>query len=113
MALVRITQFTVNPADADEMLARRAALISAVRAAYPGLTEARLARVDEQTWIDIWRWDSAASLDAALSGVQAAPLRRRLGRSRSPRTPPPIRARSSTSDDSCVPTDEDPDATNV
>jgi Antibiotic biosynthesis monooxygenase len=74
MALVRITQFTVNPADADEMLARRAALISAVRAGYPGLTEARLARVDEQTWIDIWRWDSAASLDAALSGVQAGAL---------------------------------------
>lgn len=69
MSIVRITRFTANPADADEMLARRAALISAVRAAYSGLSETRLGRVDEQTWVDTWRWDSVAELDAAQAGV--------------------------------------------
>ena len=73
MAIIRTTRFKADPARATEVVARRAELISAVRAAYPGLTEARLTQVDEGTWVDMWRWDSAASLAAALAGAPALP----------------------------------------
>ncbi len=71
MTVLRITRFTVNPADAEEMQARRATLVSAIRATSPGLVETRLAKYDDQTWIDIWRWDSPASAQTALDGVSA------------------------------------------
>jgi hypothetical protein len=73
MSVIRMTRFVVQPADVELMLDRRADLISAVRAAYPGLTEARLARLDDQTWIDMWCWDSAASVQTALAGAPALP----------------------------------------
>jgi quinol monooxygenase YgiN len=69
MTVVRTTRLVVAPENADELLARRASLIAAVRAAHPGLVETRLARVDERTFVDTWRWDSAASLHCALDAV--------------------------------------------
>ena len=74
MPVIRTTRFEVAPPDVEEMIARRNALVAAVRDAFPGLTEARLARVGEQTWIDSWRWESAASLDAALKAAAAGAL---------------------------------------
>jgi hypothetical protein len=73
MAVIRTTRFTVDPADVDEMIVKRAELIAAVRAAFAGLTEARLARVDEETWVDAWRWDSPVSMQVALAGAPALP----------------------------------------
>jgi hypothetical protein len=73
MAVIRTSRFKTDPAHAGEMLARRADLISAVRAAHPGLAEARLARVGEDTWIDTWRWDSPASMQAALADAPSLP----------------------------------------
>lgn len=69
MAVIRTTRLEVAPENADELLARRAALIAAVRAAHPGLTGTRLARVDERTFVDTWTWESASSLRRALDGV--------------------------------------------
>lgn len=74
MPIIRMTRFEVAPADVEEMIARRNALVAAVRNAFPGLTEARLARVGEQVWIDSWRWESAASLDAALQAAATGAL---------------------------------------
>lgn len=73
MAVVRITRFSVDPANVEEMVNRRAKLVDAVRAAYPGLAEARLARLGDETWIDTWRWDSAANVEAALAGAPELP----------------------------------------
>lgn len=70
MALISVTRFQADPADAEQVRARHAALVTAVRATQPGLTEARLGRLNDETWVGIWRWDSAASLQAAR---QAAP----------------------------------------
>jgi quinol monooxygenase YgiN len=75
MPLISVTRFQADPADADQVLARHAALVSAIRATLSGLTEARLGRLDEETWVGVWRWDSAASLQAArqtLPGTAAA-----------------------------------------
>ena len=73
MALIRTTRFTADPADAGTMLERRRKLLEAVRAAFAGPVETRLIRVDERTWVDIWRWDSHESLRAALGGAPRLP----------------------------------------
>jgi quinol monooxygenase YgiN len=70
MPLISITRFQADPAHAEQVQARHAALVTAIRATLPGLTEARLGRLNDETWVGIWRWDCAASLAAAR---QAAP----------------------------------------
>ncbi|HSK91385.1 MAG TPA: antibiotic biosynthesis monooxygenase [Euzebyales bacterium] len=73
MAVLRLTRFTADPDNTEELLAKRAALIAAVRDAFPGLTEARLAKLDDGTWLDVWRWDSTASMRAALESAPTIP----------------------------------------
>lgn len=73
MAVLRIVRFKTDPAQAEEMLLIRAGLIAATRERFPGLTETRLARVDEGTWIDHWRWESAGHMQAALDAVATIP----------------------------------------
>ncbi|MGC4787737.1 hypothetical protein ACLQ22_07815 [Micromonospora sp. DT178] len=73
MTLIRTTRFTADPADADTVLKRRAKLLDAIRAAYDGPAETRLVRVDERTWVDMWRWDSPETLRAALEGAPGLP----------------------------------------
>ena len=74
MAVIRTIRFEVAPADVEEMIARRNALVAAVRNAFPGLAKASLARAGDQVWIDSWRWESAASLDAALQAAATGTL---------------------------------------
>lgn len=73
MSVLRITRFTADPAQVDQLLARRAELIAAIRASYHGLIETRLARIDDETWIDEWRWESAATFQAATDGAPNMP----------------------------------------
>jgi hypothetical protein len=73
MALIRTTRFTADPADADAVLERRRNLLDAIRARFFGPVEARLIRVDERTWVDMWRWDSPETLQAALAGAPSLP----------------------------------------
>ena len=74
MAVIRTVRFEVAPTDVEEMIARRNALVTEVRNAFPDLTEARLARAGERVWIDSWRWESAASMDAAVRAVATGAL---------------------------------------
>ena len=73
MAVLRLTHFKTDPADTEELLVRRAALVAAVRKACPGLLHAQLVKVDDETWIDAWRWDSRASAEAALAQAPNLP----------------------------------------
>lgn len=73
MAVLFLIRFTTDPDQAEEMLAARAALIAAVRDRCSGLTEARLSKLDEGTWLDVWRWDSRASMQAALDAAPTIP----------------------------------------
>jgi quinol monooxygenase YgiN len=73
MAVLSIARFKADPGDTEELLARRATLIAATRAKFPGLNDARLARLDEETWVDVWEWDSQASLQTALAGAHDLP----------------------------------------
>jgi len=65
MGVARIHHYTVEPADVEELLARRAALIAAVRAAYPGLAGTQLTRLEDGTFTDSWCWDTAEHMRAA------------------------------------------------
>jgi hypothetical protein len=73
MALIRTTRFTADPADADAVLQRRRNLLAAIRARFSGPAETRLIRVDERTWVDMWRWDSHEALQAALDEAPSLP----------------------------------------
>jgi hypothetical protein len=73
MSVLRLTRLTVDADRADEMLVRRAALIEAVRRMTDGLTDTRLARVDDETWLDVWRWDSGEALDEVTATAPGLP----------------------------------------
>lgn len=73
MAVLRIVRFKTDPDRAEEMLQTRARLIAATRERFAGLTETRLARLDEATWIDHWRWESADHMQRALDNVTTIP----------------------------------------
>jgi hypothetical protein len=69
MADIRIHRYVVDPSDLEELLARRATLITAIRADHPGLAETRLIRLEHGTFVDAWRWDSAEQMEAALAAA--------------------------------------------
>jgi hypothetical protein len=65
MATTTITRFEADPAAADDLCRRHAELVAAVRAAAPGLVDARLGRVDDTRWVALWHWESAEGVAAA------------------------------------------------
>ncbi len=64
MSLIAVTRFEATTDDATDIRTQHNALVDAVRAAIPGLTEARLGRLENQ-WVGVWRWESADDLKAA------------------------------------------------
>jgi hypothetical protein len=68
MTVLRLDSFTIDPADTRELLTRHAALAAVAKDAFPGLIDVQLAKIDDQTWIDVWRWDSLANAQAAAQG---------------------------------------------
>jgi hypothetical protein len=76
MAVSRTHRYSVDPSDLDELISRRAELIAAMRAAHPGLSEARLTRLDDGTFTDVWRWDSAEQMQAARADMASFPQAR-------------------------------------
>ena len=69
MADIRTHHYAVDPADLDELIARRATLIEAMRAAHPGLKHTRLTRLADGTFSDVWRWESAEQMQAAAADM--------------------------------------------
>jgi hypothetical protein len=67
MALVRIHQYAVTPADLPELLTRRAAVIAAIRAKHSGLSHTQLTRHGNDTFTDVWRWNTEEEMQAALA----------------------------------------------
>lgn len=73
MTLLRITRFAVDPGQEGEMLARRSVMIDELRRRYSGPVETRLARVDDEHWLDVWRWDSPEQAADAMAGAPGIP----------------------------------------
>ncbi|MFC9996605.1 hypothetical protein [Nocardia sp. NPDC127526] len=74
MAVVRMHRFRVARADLENLLAQRRTLIDGIRLANPGLTETRLTRLEDGTYLDTWRWDRAENMLAAIAAAQGVPL---------------------------------------
>jgi hypothetical protein len=73
MTNIRIHRYAVDEENLDEFIARRAALIAAMRERHPGLTETRLIKLDNGTFVDTWRWASADEMQAAFASVPDMP----------------------------------------
>lgn len=73
MTYVRITRFKTDPANEQAMIEKRAVLIAAVRESFPGLTEARLGRLEDGTWVDHWYWEDAEIMQKALAAAPTIP----------------------------------------
>ncbi|MCP2323299.1 hypothetical protein HDA40_001806 [Hamadaea flava] len=73
MTAVRVHHYTVDPAGLEQLLARRAELITGIRSGFPGLQETRLTRLDDGTYQDVWRWETAELRDAAVAAAAAFP----------------------------------------
>ncbi|MEU8250029.1 hypothetical protein [Nonomuraea sp. NPDC048916] len=73
MSAVRSHIYSVDPADLEEFLARRASLIGTIRETHPGLTMTLLVKLDDGTYSDTWHWESGAQLDAALAAISTFP----------------------------------------
>ena len=65
MTVLRLDNFTIDPADTGELLTRHAALAAVAKDAFPGLIDVQLAKIDDQTWLDVCRSDSLANAQAA------------------------------------------------
>ena len=70
MATFELARYTIDPARADELVDRWQEAVAAIRSRFPGLVEANLVRIDDATWMDIWRWETHRE---ALAAAEAAP----------------------------------------
>ena len=70
MKTFELARFRVASQDAEKLLARWPAAVEAIRTACTGLIDAKLVRIDETTWMDIWQWESH---DLAKVAAQTAP----------------------------------------
>jgi hypothetical protein len=73
---LELVRFTVDPARREEFLRLRPAAIDALRAAYPGLLEARLAEQDDGSFIDVLWWSSREEAEAAAAAFPEIPAAR-------------------------------------
>jgi quinol monooxygenase YgiN len=74
VSTVRTHTYRVEPGNLEQLLAQRANLIAGIRAANPGLLEARLTRHEDGTYTDVWRWESVEQMTGALAAAAGFPL---------------------------------------
>lgn len=70
MATFELARYRIDPTNADELARRWRAAVVAIRDRFPGLIEANLARLDDDTFMDVWRWESH---ETAVGAAQEAP----------------------------------------
>src|SRR5687767_772515 len=73
MEAFELARFRVDPSKVDRLRSAWRHAVDAIRARFPGLLEANLARLDERTWLDVWRWESAEAARAAAKGAHEVP----------------------------------------
>ena len=74
MASVRTHRYTLAPDQMDKFLAQRAELIGQWRAAGFDLVETRLYRLEDETYLDVWRWASDEVMAKAFDAMGEIPL---------------------------------------
>ena len=74
MATVRTHRYMLGPDQVEKFLAQRAELIGQWRAAGLDLVETRLYRLEDGTYLDIWRWASDEVMAKAFDTMGEIPL---------------------------------------
>jgi hypothetical protein len=74
MATVRTHRYTVETGNLAAMLERRTNLINGIRSANPAFADATLIRLEDGSYLDIWRWDSADDMQRAAQAARDFPL---------------------------------------
>jgi hypothetical protein len=72
-ATVRTHRYTLAPDQVEKFLVRRAELIGQWRAAGFDLVETRLYRLEDGTYLDIWRWASDEVMAKAFDTMGEVP----------------------------------------
>ena len=73
MTAMELARFTVDPDDADAMLAARPAMLRALRERFDGFESLQLVRLDERTWLDVVRWADRAAADRGAATIGEVP----------------------------------------
>lgn len=73
MPAVRVHRYAVDPGDLEKFLVQRTELIRAIKN-NPAFVGAVLTRLEDGTYTDTWRWESAEQLQAALEASAGFPL---------------------------------------
>jgi hypothetical protein len=73
MTAIRTHIYKVSDTDLESLIENRSILISKIRESHPGLTEARLVRLDDGTYSDTWHWASFEEMGAALASIGSYP----------------------------------------
>ncbi|MDR2998570.1 MAG: hypothetical protein LBU78_10680 [Microbacterium sp.] len=74
MATVRTHRYTVKTGNLATMLEQRSNLNAGIRSGNPSFTDATLIRMEDGSYLDIWRWDSAADMQRAAQAAAGFPL---------------------------------------
>lgn len=74
MATVRTHRYTVETGSLATMLEHRTNLIDGIRSANPAFAEATLIKLDDGSYLDIWRWESAEDMQRASQVAASIPL---------------------------------------
>ena len=73
MAVFELARFKVAPDNVEAMLEGRDAMVAATRLRFPQLMTAKLARLDDSTWIDVWQWEDLGSAKEAAASAPTIP----------------------------------------
>jgi len=73
MTVVELARYTVDPRNEEVFLQHHRDAVEAMRRRYPTLLEANLARLDPETWIDIWMWESSEAAKQAAAEASEVP----------------------------------------
>lgn len=74
MAAVRTHRYIVETGNLATMLEHRATLIDGIRSGNAAFRDATLIRMEDGSYLDIWRWDSAEDMRRAAEAAGKIPI---------------------------------------
>ena len=71
---IEMVRFTVKPGAEAALVSERPAMVEAVKAEFPGMLTARLAKLDETTWLELIVWESREEAQTATEKAHEIPV---------------------------------------
>lgn len=71
--VIEMVRFTVKPGEEQVLVDERPAMLFALAANFAGMIDARLAKLDGETWVDLVTWESREQALAAADGAGRIP----------------------------------------